>query len=81
MNHTNTPCTMTSDTQHNGSMSGVVGTVGKVSIIDKNKMDDANRKAIEILEKDGLSAAIKHMFTDKKTGRTLTYGEMRTLYG
>lgn len=81
MNHTNNYCTTRLDTQQDGSMSGVVSTVSKVGIIDKNNMDEANRKAIEILEKDGMSAAIKNMFTDKKTGRTLTYGEMRTLYG
>ena len=46
-----------------------------------NQMDDANKKAMDVWEKDGMEAAVKHMFTDQKTGRPLTYAEMRSLYG
>ncbi len=46
-----------------------------------DKMDDANKKAMNVLSSQGLDAAIKHMFTDQDTGRNLTYGEMRARYG
>lgn len=44
-------------------------------------MDDANKKGIDIMEKDGMKAAIKYMFTDQDSGRQLSYGEMRMRYG
>jgi len=44
-------------------------------------MDDANKKGIDIMEKDGMEAAVKYMFTDQDSGRQLSYGEMRTRYG
>ena len=44
-------------------------------------MDDANKKGIDIMEKDGMEAAVKYMFTDQDSGRQLSYGEMRMRYG
>jgi len=44
-------------------------------------MDDANKKGIDIMEKDGMKAAVKYMFTDQDSGRQLSYGEMRMRYG
>ena len=44
-------------------------------------MDDANKKGIDIMEKDGMKAAVKYMFIDQDSGRQLSYGEMRTRYG
>lgn len=44
-------------------------------------MDDGNKKALDVMAKEGAEAAVKHMFTDKDTGRTLSYAEMRSLYG
>jgi hypothetical protein len=46
-----------------------------------DKMDDVNKKAMDVFASQGMDAAIKHMFTDQETGRTLTYGEMRARYG
>ena len=44
-------------------------------------MDDANKKGIDIMEKDGFEAAVKYMFTDQESGRQLSYSEMRMRYG
>lgn len=44
-------------------------------------MDEANRTALQVMANEGSAAAIKHMFTDQNTGRTLSYAEMRMLYG
>ena len=44
-------------------------------------MDDANKKALDVMATEGMDSAIKHMFTDQKTGRQLSYGEMRSRYG
>ena len=49
--------------------------------IFEDLMDDANKKAMNVFATKGVDAAIKHMFTDEKTGRKLSYGEMRNLYG
>ena len=52
-----------------------------------NNMDDRNKKAFDILaDKDktpeqALKEAAKHMFTDDKTGKPLSYPEMRYRYG
>ena len=46
-----------------------------------NQMDEVNKKAMDVWEEDGMQAAVKHMFTDQKTGRQLSYAEMRSLYG
>lgn len=46
-----------------------------------DKMDDINKKGLDVMATEGMDAAIKHMFTDQKTGRQLSYGEMRMRYG
>ena len=48
--------------------------------LDKG-MDDANKKALDVMATKGIDEAVKHMFTDQKTGRQLSYGEMRMRYG
>jgi len=45
------------------------------------EMDSNNKKAADVWKNEGQSAAIKHMFTDQETGRTLSYAEMRSRYG
>jgi hypothetical protein len=45
------------------------------------KMDSTNKKAVDVWGKEGQSAAIKHMFTDRETGSTRSYAEMRSMYG
>jgi predicted nucleic acid-binding Zn-ribbon protein len=49
--------------------------------IPNKNMDEKNRKAAEVWNKQGPEAAVKHMFTDTETGRQLSYSEMRSLYG
>ena len=44
-------------------------------------MDDTNKKALDVMQNEGMEAAVKHMFTDQVSGRKLSYGEMRMRYG
>ena len=44
-------------------------------------MDDYNTAAFHCFKKDGLEAALKHMFTDQDSGKPLSYSEMRARYG
>ena len=44
-------------------------------------MDDTNKKAVDVMAEEGMETAVKHMFTDEKSGRTLSYAEMRSRYG
>lgn len=50
-------------------------------MIDKNKMDQNNKKAMEIISTQGIEAGIKHMFTHPRTGQAMSYSEMRSMYG
>lgn len=43
-------------------------------------MDEANKKAVDVLRTGGIQKAIEHMFT-REDGTKMSYGEMRTLYG
>ena len=53
------------------------------TIIKSNysSMDDNNKAAADILLKGNVKEAVEYMMTDQKTGRTLSYAEMRGLYG
>ena len=50
-------------------------------------MDDRNKKVVDILTQNdktpeqALKEITKHMFTDDKTGKPLSYPEMRYRYG
>jgi len=44
-------------------------------------MDKNNKKALNIGKTKGEKAMIEHMFKHPKTGRPLSYGEMRMFYG
>ena len=44
-------------------------------------MDNTNKRALKVMVEEGVDAAVKHMFTDQKTGRALSYAEMRLCYG
>ena len=46
-----------------------------------NGMDERNKAALKVLQTEGTDAAVKHMFTDDKTGGQLSYSEMRSRYG
>ena len=49
--------------------------------INKNNMDEANRKIMQRFENESIESGIKSMFEDEKTGEKLTYSEMRDRYG
>ena len=51
------------------------------TIADREGMDENNKKALDILTTEGSKAAIDFMFKDPKTGRQLSYAEMRSYYG
>lgn len=55
------------------------GIIPKDSI--KKNMDSTNSELVDIWRKDGAEAAVRSMFTDSKTGRRLSYAEMRSMYG
>ena len=46
-----------------------------------SKMDDNNKKAIDVMATKGMDAAVKHMFTHPSTGKPMTYSQMRHFYG
>jgi hypothetical protein len=52
------------------------------NIIDNNidKMDPENKRIVLIMKND-MDKALKEMLTDKETGKTLSYSEMRSKYG
>ena len=45
-----------------------------------NRMDDKNKKALDIQATQGWDAAIEHMMTGED-GKPRSYAEMRSLYG
>ena len=49
--------------------------------MDKKTEEKKQIEAINILKTKGTSAFIKHVFTDKETGKQLSYSEMRERYG
>ena len=44
-------------------------------------MDDTNKKAVDVMAEEGMETAVKHMVTDEKSGRQLSYAEMRSRFG
>ena len=48
--------------------------------IANSDIDDCNKRAINVMDSEGPTEAIKHMFT-RDDGTTRTYAEMRALYG
>lgn len=49
---------------------------------NQQHMDEANKKALNVLQTQGQDAFIKHVFTDPKDEtKQLSYAEMRMLYG
>ena len=44
-------------------------------------MDEANKTAADVFNTQGKDAFFKHIFTDQDTGRTMSYSEMRSMYG
>lgn len=45
-----------------------------------NLMDEPNKKAMDIMQNDGMNAAVEHMMT-RPDGTQRSYAEMRELYG
>ena len=44
-------------------------------------MDEANKTAADVFNSRGEGSFIKHIFTEQSTGRTMSYSEMRSMYG
>ena len=51
------------------------------SLANKEGMDEANKKAYDVLMSGTEKEFLKHLFTDKETGRQRSYAEMRMMYG
>ena len=49
--------------------------------MDKKTDEKKQIEAINILKTKGTRAFITHVFTDKETGKPLSYSEMRERYG
>ena len=52
-------------------------TSGKIS----KGMDSYNKKAMNVLVNKGHNAFVKHCFTHPKTGKPMSYSDMRGFYG
>ena len=50
-------------------------------LTDTANMDEANKQAFNVLMNGIEKDFIKHVFTEKGTGRVRSYAEMRMLYG
>lgn len=59
----------------------VEGSGNKLEFANYKDMDSNNKKAADILSSKGSKEAVKFMFTHPKTGKKLSYSEMRSLYG
>ena len=46
----------------------------------RDRMDEKNQTAFDVLVNEGRNAFLKHVFTDE-SGRERSYAEMRYLYG
>lgn len=46
-----------------------------------NKMDDNNKKAVDIMVSQGMDKAVEHMFLHPETGEPMDYATMRSFYG
>ena len=68
-----------------GTPEGTPDKAGEEAMVCKTPhyevMDDTNKRALKVMVEEGVDAAVKHMFTDQKTGRALSYAEMRSRYG
>ena len=67
-----------------GTPEGTPDKAGEGAMVCKphyEVMDDINKRALKVMVEEGVDAAVKHMFTDQKTGRALSYAEMRLRYG
>ena len=62
---------------------GVPAPVDKSSSTEQDGfgMDEANKKALNVLNNESQEEFMKHVFTDQETGRKLSYAEMRSRYG
>jgi hypothetical protein len=51
------------------------------SVADTKNMDEANKKALDVLVNGTEKDFLKHMFTNQETGQQRSYAEMRMMYG
>jgi hypothetical protein len=68
-----------------GTPEGTSDKAGEEDMVCKTPhyeaMNNTNKRALKVMVEEGVDAAVKHMFTDQKTGRALSYAEMRLCYG
>ena len=57
------------------------GSGKDIPLANYEQMDESNKKAADVMASQGMEAAIKHMFTDQKTGGQMSYAEMRSRFG
>lgn len=66
-------------------MDSISSTETNNRIKNTNSMNETEKKeqidALNVLQEKGEKDFIKHVFTDPKTNKPLTYGEMRARYG
>ena len=51
------------------------------AMADTENMDEANKKAYDVLITGTEKDFLKHMFTNQETGQPRSYAEMRMMYG
>ena len=68
------------ETQKTFTQKTDVEGLGKKYMFYKH-MDNDNKNAMDVWESKGTTALIEHLFTDKESGRQLSYSEMRSRYG
>ena len=51
------------------------------SLANTGGMDEANKKAYDVLMKGTEKEFLQHLFTEQGTGRQRSYAEMRMMYG
>jgi hypothetical protein len=76
---------MNLNTQEDKSINSNISSETYDRIKNTNSMNETEKKeqlvALDVLQEKGEKDFIKHVFTNPKTNKPLTYGEMRAKYG
>jgi hypothetical protein len=64
----------------NSNSDGAEDVFKELANIAEPSMDEHNKKAVSVLNNEGMDKAVQHMFT-REDGSTRSYAEMRMLYG
>lgn len=79
MNKTSTSNTCKSDISKTATNASNINNMNRNTIDEKNDLE-LNKKAMQILQKDGSKEVVKFMFNPTGT-RQLSYSEMRARFG